>query len=269
MLANAELDDDFFRLNQQYKRLVRELLELVGINPVSLEVASGVGGTAPELAEDRFYLVNAGTITVGYRDRTAYLLDQGDLLLPDVAGVAARDSAVHYFSDGGAVVEAYPALDFMKKVFGNPAAVKLWTRLLVTQAGLQLRLAATPVSQDPHTSPGFEVYQPGDVIIRQGDTADYVFNLTEGEAEVVVDGISVGVIEEDEIFGAMAVLTDSTRTATVIAKSRCSVVKVPREQFTELIKSNPETIYNLLVDMANSIASLNDQLVGLRGSYVN
>jgi len=38
-------------------------------------------------------------------------------------------------------------------------------------------------------------------------------------------------------------------------------VKVPREQFTDLIKSSPSTIHSLLVDMANSIVNLNEQLV--------
>ena len=61
----------------------------------------------------------------------------------------------------------------------------------------------------------------------------------------------------------------TTQTATVMAKSRCSVVKVPKDQFADLIKSNPATIHTLLIDMANSIVNLNEQLVGLRGSYVN
>jgi hypothetical protein len=43
-------------------------------------------------------------------------------------------------------------------------------------------------------------------------------------------------------------------------------VKVPKEQFTELIKSNPATIHSLLIDMANSIVNLNEQLVGLQGT---
>ena len=65
----------------------------------------------------------------------------------------------------------------------------------------------------------------------------------------------------------MAALTQADRSATVKAKTTCSVVKVPKEQFTELIKSNPATIHSLLIDMANSIVNLNEQLVGLRGSH--
>ena len=86
-------------------------------------------------------------------------------------------------------------------------------------------------------------------------------------AEVLVDEVTVGRIGEGEIFGAMAALTNADRSATVRAKTNCSVVKVPKEQFTELIKNNPATIHSLLIDMANSIVNLNEQLVGLRGSH--
>jgi len=88
-------------------------------------------------------------------------------------------------------------------------------------------------------------------------------------AEVLVDGVNVARIGEGEIFGAMAVLTQTARSATVRAITTCSVVKVPREQFTELIKDNPVTIHSLLVDMANSIVNLNEQLVGSRVNPVD
>jgi CRP/FNR family cyclic AMP-dependent transcriptional regulator len=269
MLANAELAQDFFILNQQYKKLVTALLELIPVQPRTLELEPTYHGSIKELDGSSIYFLAGGSLNVRYRGRTVYLLDDGDLLLPDVAGQEDEASAVSYTSEGGATVLAFPALEFMRQVFEDSASVKLWTRILITQAGLHLRLTASLTEEDTHATPGFEIYNPGDVMIRQGDTADFVFNLSEGTAEVVVDGITVGVIEEGEIFGAMAVLTDCDRTATVMAKSRCSVVKVPKEQFADLIKSNPGTILSLLVDMANSIVNLNEQLVGLRGSYMN
>ena len=90
--------------------------------------------------------------------------------------------------------------------------------------------------------------------------------MSTGVAEVIVNGVNVATIGSGEIFGAMAALTERDRSATVRAKTRCSVVKVPKDQFTELIKSNPATIHSLLVDMASSIVNLNEQLVGSRGS---
>jgi CRP-like cAMP-binding protein len=108
------------------------------------------------------------------------------------------------------------------------------------------------------------VYEPGEVIITQGERAQFVFNLTAGLADVLVDDVPVGIISPGEIFGAMAALTHADRSATVRARSRCSVVKVPTSQFTDLIRSNPATIHALLTDMANSIVSLNEQLVQAR-----
>ncbi|MDJ0877549.1 MAG: cyclic nucleotide-binding domain-containing protein [Halieaceae bacterium] len=269
MLANAELAQDFFVLNQQSKKLVKALLETVDIPSIPLEIEATDNALLRGLESDKIYFIESGSLSARYRDRTVYLLDDGDLLLPDVAGGADHDVAVSYASENGASLVGFPGVEFMRRVIADPSASKLWTRLMITQAGMQLRLTASLADDDTHATPGFEIYNPGDVIIRQGDRADYVFNLTEGSAEVVVDGVTVGGIEEGEIFGAMAVLTNADRTATVMAKTRCSVVKVPKDQFSDLIKSNPTTIHTLLIDMANSIVNLNEQLVGLRGSYVN
>ena len=269
MLANADLAQDFFVLNQQYKRLVAALLESIDVHSMPLEIEATDNALLRGMEGDKIYYIESGSLSARYRERTIYLLDEGDLLLPDVGGIGDSEIAVSYASENGAILSGYPALEFMRRVIADAALGKLWTRLLITQLGMNLRLTAALTDDDTHATPGFEIYNPGDVMIRQGDRADFVFNLTEGSAEVVVDGVTVGGIEEGEIFGAMAVLTNADRTATVMAKGRCSVVKVPKEQFADLIKSNPTTIHSLLIDMANSIVNLNEQLVGLRGSYMN
>ena len=269
MLANAELSPDFFILNQQYKKLVAALLDLIDIPSIPVEIEATENAVLPGLEGDKIYFVDSGSLNARYRDKSVYLLDEGDLILPDIAGTNNTEVAVSFSTESGASLAGYPALEFMRRVFDDHAAVKLWTRLLITHQGLMLRLTAAMTDEDTHTTPGFEIFNPGDIIINQGERADFVFNLTEGQAEVVVDGVTVGSIDEGEIFGAMAVLTNADRSATVMAKTRCSVVKVPKEQFSDLIRSNPSTIHSLLTDMASSIVNLNEQLVGLRGSYVN
>ncbi len=268
MLANAELAQDFSNLNQQFKKLVEALLEAVGLPGVPIAVEVTRQGNFRGFDGGQFYVVRRGSLAARYQGRTVHTLEEGDILLPDIAGSTDEDSTVFYGSDAGAELHSYPALEFMRRVLGDSAATKMWTRLLVTYAGLMLRITAANVAEDTAATPGFEVYQPGDIIIRQGDRADYVFNMTSGVAEVLVDDVPVGSIGDGEIFGAMAALTHADRSATVRARTPCSVVKVPKEQFTELIKSNPATIHSLLIDMANSIVNLNEQLVGLRGSHV-
>jgi hypothetical protein len=261
MLASVELPQDFKLLNRQFQGLVQAILDELDIIPVRVEVAPTQSGNFRGFDGSRFYLVESGTVTVRYANRTVYLLEEGDLLLPDVAGMREPDVAAYYGSEAGASLNAFNGLEFMAQVFAKPAITKLWTRMLVSYAGLMMRLSAMHTQVDVVTTPGFAVYEPGDVIITQGERAQYVFHMTAGLADVLVDDTHVGIISPGEIFGAMAALTHADRSATVRARNRCSVVKVPTSQFTNLIKSNPATIHALLTDMANSIVSLNEQLV--------
>lgn len=257
---------DITALSQQLGKLVNELLSVVNVPAMPHSVDITPAGNFRGFDGSQFYVVRSGSITVRYRERTIYTLEAGDILLPDITGGQDQAIAVLYGSDTGAQLSSYPALEFMQRIFDEPAVVRIWTRLLVTYAGLMLRIAAARAPEDPPTTPGFEEFEPGETIIRQGDRADYVYNMSSGVAEVVVNGVDVASIGEGEIFGAMAVLTQQPRSATVRARTRCSVVKVPKDQFTELIKSNPATIHGLMVDMANSIVNLNEQLVGSKGS---
>ncbi len=265
MLANAELSQDFSVLGEQYKKLVSALLEIVNMPAMPVEVAPTPSGNFRGFDGNQFYVVESGDLVARYQGRPVYVLQAGDILLPDIAGNSEEDATVYYGSDSGARLSAFPALEFMRRVFDDQAAVRLWTRMLVTYAGLNLRVAAAYAPDSTDATPGFEAYRPGEIIIRQGGRADFVFHMSAGTAEVLVDDVVVGRIGQGEIFGAMAALTHADRSATVRAKTDCSVVKVPKEQFTELIKRNPATIHSLLVDMANAIVNLNQQLVSLRG----
>lgn len=268
MRANAALELDFNILSQQYQQLTAALLEVVSMPGVAVDVKITEQGNFTGFDANQFYVVRSGSLTARYRGTTVYTLEEGDILLPDIAGISDQEVAVFHGSESGATLDAFPALEFMRRVLDDAIATKIWTRLLITYSGLMLRLAASNAPESTPSTPGFEVYDPDELIIIQGDRADYVFHMTSGEAEVLVDNVVVGSVAEGEIFGAMAALTNSDRTATVRARTECSVVKVPREQFSELIRSNPATIHNLLTDMANSIVNLNEQLVGLRGGQL-
>lgn len=265
MQANAELAQDFEILGQQYKKLIAALVEVVNMPSIPVDAAPVDNGNFRGFDGNQFYIVERGSLTARYQGKAVYVLEEGEILLPDIAGTGEGDATVFYGSDTGARLASYPALEFMRRVFQDANATKLWTRLLITYSGLMLRITAANIQEETDATPGFEVYEPGEIIIRQGERADYVFNMSAGVAEVLVDDVPVGRIGEGEIFGAMAALTQADRSATVRARTTCSVVKVPKEQFTELIKRNPATIHSLLIDMANSIVNLNEQLVGLRG----
>jgi CRP/FNR family cyclic AMP-dependent transcriptional regulator len=265
MLVNVDTQD-VSALSQQFAKLVGALLEVVNMSALPIEVDFTPEENFRGFDADQFYVVQQGTIAARYQAKTIYTLQVGEILMPDIAGSMDKKIAVFYGSDTGAQLHCYSALEFMQRVFDEPAAIRLWTRLLITYAGLMLRITAASSERDAPATLGFDIYEPGDVIIRQGDRANHVYNMGSGVAELLVDGVNVGGIGEGEIFGVMAALTHCDRSASVRAKTRCAVVKVPKDQFIGLIKNHPGSVQALLMDMANTIANLNEQLVGLQGN---
>lgn len=266
MISFAEVDPSFAALSRQLRKQAEDLLGRVAATGQPLHLAGGGDAIVGGLNPNRVYRVEQGTLTVTYNDRHLYMLEEGDLVLPDAGLQASAESAVlNYLANGPVQLSGFDTLDLMHAVLEQREIGRIWTKLLLTQHALMVRAIAALTDREERHTPGFQYAAPGEAIINQGDRADYVFSLFEGEAEVLVDGVVVGQIGEGEIIGAMAVLTEQPRSATVRAKTRCALVKVPRDQFSSLIRANPNMIQSLLVDMARHIMRLNRQVVSLSG----
>lgn len=260
MLSIVEPTSGFSALVRQYKRLARELTQALPLDGEPLQLSPTDNAFAQGMDPGRTYLVKGGMLGLEYQQKRLLTWDEGDLILPDATGEGIR-----YHAEGAVLLLGFDTLELVRTLLADEHRARLWTRLLMTQQGMLVRLLAAQVSEALHTTPGFAYFQPGDDIIRQGDSADYVFSLFEGSAEVLVDNVVVGEVGEGELLGALAVLTQSPRSATVRARTRCAVVKVPKQQFGQLIRANPTMIHGLLTDMARQITRLNSQVVALSG----
>jgi NADH dehydrogenase len=86
-------------------------------------------------------------------------------------------------------------------------------------------------------------YEPGDYIIKQGETPAGFYVVEHGEVEVVrssedkPDGEVIAVIGEGNFFGEQALLNNSPRTASVRARSAVEIVVMGRHVFTSISKS--------------------------------
>ena len=250
-------------LIRQYKRLTNELMNGLPLAGEPLQLQTTRNAAKAGMDPGRTWLVKGGMLGMRLANRKLFSWDEGDLVLPDVAGDAPE--GITYFAEAPVLLTGFDTLELVRTLLADPDRARNWTRLLMTQQGIMLRLLAAEVEEETHATPGFAYFQPGDEIIRQGEVADYVFSLFEGSADVLVDGVAVGEVGEGEVIGALAVLTHSQRSATVRAKTRCSVVKVPKDQFKHLIRANPTMIHGLLTDMAKQIIKLNAQVVSLSG----
>jgi CRP-like cAMP-binding protein len=88
-------------------------------------------------------------------------------------------------------------------------------------------------------------FEPGEIIVEQGDPADAVYIVAEGEAEVwltALDGHTVRLrtVGRHSLLGEIAVLCNGRRTATVQAKDRVVTLKIAAQVFLDLLKQSPE-----------------------------
>jgi diguanylate cyclase (GGDEF)-like protein len=101
----------------------------------------------------------------------------------------------------------------------------------------------------------------GDVLWREGDPGDHVVVLLEGsldvthetpEGEVVV----LRTMYAGAVVGEVAVLDGQARSATVSARARCRVLKVPASRFKEFLRHRPDILEQLFWLQLERVRSL-------------
>ncbi|KAL4925601.1 cyclic nucleotide-binding domain protein [Aspergillus undulatus] len=83
---------------------------------------------------------------------------------------------------------------------------------------------------------------PNDYILTEGDDAKAIYWLVRGAVSVTSrDGESIyAELEAGAFFGEIGVLMDRPRTATIIARSRCLLVVLTKEDFRRILPRFPE-----------------------------
>ncbi|MCC6643049.1 MAG: mechanosensitive ion channel family protein [Deltaproteobacteria bacterium] len=112
-------------------------------------------------------------------------------------------------------------------------------------------------------------FSPGEVITRQGATANWLYIVVRGVAGVRVTADAggpdrrVASLEPGSFFGEMALLTGAPRSATVIAESDVSCYKLDKESFLDVLQARPglaEEISRLLARRRVELDAAREQL---------
>lgn len=85
---------------------------------------------------------------------------------------------------------------------------------------------------------------PGEVVIREGDVDDSMFIVSNGRVKVTItsesgEEIVVAHLEDGAFFGEMALLSESPRTASVIAVDAGTLFEVSRHTLAQVVKNFP------------------------------
>lgn len=94
----------------------------------------------------------------------------------------------------------------------------------------------------------------GTVLIREGDPGRDFFALVDGSVDVRKKDRRIRQLGAGEFVGEIALLTDAPRTATVLATSPVSALRVTRQGFTTLLDASPSMRKKVLKALADRLA---------------
>jgi len=88
-------------------------------------------------------------------------------------------------------------------------------------------------------------FEPGEIIMRQGSQAHWLYLLISGTALVEVQDPSgekflVNKLHAGDVFGEMSLLTGAARSATVTAESEIETYRMDAESFRDILHDRPE-----------------------------
>ncbi|RMG44234.1 MAG: cyclic nucleotide-binding domain-containing protein [Candidatus Dadabacteria bacterium] len=245
------------------KGLISRLASRIPTETKGLKILAGQQLFVTPDERTKLFLLKEGSLSYKRNGRIIVVFDEGDLIGFE-QHFCPPLGEIH--SDFAVIVDVYSCETFFAAVMNDSELFKLWNQFLAYQYAYFAGIAASLMKRGVAPTPEVRDYSAGDIIIRQGDSAREVFTLVEGCLEVVVDDVVVGEIKQDEIFGMLAALTDTKRTATIRCKTDAMVLVLPKDNFVELIETRPATVLRMVEDMARAIIDLNEKVVEM--SYI-
>jgi CRP-like cAMP-binding protein len=97
-------------------------------------------------------------------------------------------------------------------------------------------------------------FEPGDIIISEGEPGQSVFILTTGGVKVFVRGpgqasVALGRLGEGSFFGEISTLSGGPRTATITAAGACELLELDRPSLDAISASHPR-VRNVLEEFS-------------------
>ena len=206
------------------------------------------------------YLVKQGELFEMYDGQLILIYEKGDLVNADSL---ANQKASTYETDFPAIVTEYDGQEFLDAITADKTRLATWNRYLSCLLQSYQVLISHFSRQDTEYLPEFRQFKKGDVIIEENTEGDEVYTLLNGSAKVMSNDEEVGEIKKDEIFGVIAALTNTKRTATIIATTDCDTLVATSDNFRSILSTRPDIVQKLIQGMARTIVTSNERIIEL------
>jgi CRP/FNR family transcriptional regulator, cyclic AMP receptor protein len=98
---------------------------------------------------------------------------------------------------------------------------------------------------------------PGDSLFREGEKGEKMYVLLEGEMEILLGDFVLETVRQGALIGEMALIDDSPRTASVVAKTPCRLAEIDRRRFHFLVQQTPHFATHVMKTLADRLRHMN------------
>ncbi len=119
-----------------------------------------------------------------------------------------------------------------------------------------------------NTSELGKVFSDGEVILQQGATGDFMYEILDGQVEVFQERegeeVRLAILDKGDFFGEMAIFEREKRSATVRAHGQVRILTVDKKNLLRRISEDPSLALRILERMSHRIREMDGELVRLR-----
>ena len=95
---------------------------------------------------------------------------------------------------------------------------------------------------------------PGEYLFREGETAEFAYVLKSGKIELVKSGLDgeivLATIEQGALFGEMALIDGSPRSASARSLDKSVLTEVRSDSFEQYIKTKPDAAVKIMKNLS-------------------
>jgi CRP-like cAMP-binding protein len=106
----------------------------------------------------------------------------------------------------------------------------------------------------------YRQYTAGEKIFVAEDEGDCMFVVRTGTVEIRYYGQVLDRVGPGGIFGEIAIIDGSTRSATAVAVEDCEVAPITRDGFLTLVRRQPEFALEVMRALARRIRGMNESM---------
>ena len=110
----------------------------------------------------------------------------------------------------------------------------------------------------------YRVYNKGDLLISVNELGEDTFIIISGKVEIsrIIDGKStvVEILEPGAVFGELAPLTHSLRSATATAVGKVEVMVISKQLMFDELRKLPPWLEKIVFNLAGKVNSMNDSI---------